>query len=112
MLDAWVGGVLQELLVDVILQVVENFLGVLLIAVDPLFNSIAILIDLFNTILSLFSELLLLVHDISFVLFLSLSELADFPLELFEVLFDISVDRLQVGFHIVDGVFKLLKLTF
>lgn len=89
-MDVRVGGVLQKLLVDVIPQVLEDLLGVLLI-VD---NCIVILVYLFNTILSLLPELLLLVHDINFVFFLPLFHFLDFALEPLEVLSDVSVDRL------------------
>ena len=83
---------LQKLLVDVILQVVEDLLGVLLILLEPLFNCTVILVYLFNTILSLLSELLLLVHDINLVFFLPLFHFLDFALEPLEVLSDVSVD--------------------
>ena len=85
---------LQKLFVDVILQVLEDLFGVLLIVLDPLFNSTVIIIYLFNTILSLFAELLLLVHDINFVFFLPILYLVDFALELLKVLFNVTINRL------------------
>jgi len=103
---------LQELLVNFIPKVLENFLRVLLVIIKLLFNSIVININFFNTILSLFPELLLLVHDINFVFFLPLFYFVDFILEPLEVLFDVSIDRLNISFHISYRGLKLIELLF